>query len=331
MKYWLSKISRVEVKPRPSGIDLRYSEWIRPPKFIRKFLKTLVWQDFVQYPDTNLLRDRIALHHNVNKENIFLGPGSAECIKAVFECFTASESVLVSEPCFPMYNVYAEQTGIHINHIQAESNLTYANEKWHGCNFTIVTRPSSPLGHCFSKEEIINILRKNIDRWVLVDEAYIGYAEGQEDIVDLINIYKNLIVCRSFSKTFGAAGIRVGYLLSCAENIKIISKFRQMYEVTGPSLRYAIYLLDNHIEVERYCTDTILERKKLCKLFENSGYAVVSSQGNWIHIEQKEPLMDILKIHNIHVKDNIQLPYSEHKWIRLTVCPGLSRIFKKIL
>lgn len=319
------------MKPRPAGLDLRYSEWSRPPAFIKKFLRTLVWEDFIQYPDTNLLKDRIALHHNLSSENVFIGPGSAECIKAIFECFTTSESVLVSNPCFPMYEVYAKQTGLHINYVLSESNHTYKSDSWQGCNFTIVTRPSNPLGHCFSRAEIIDILKQNSNRWVVVDEAYIDYSENYEDIIHLIHTYKNLIVCRSFSKTFGAAGIRVGYLISCPENIEIISKFRHMYEVTGPSMRYAICLLDNYAEVKEYCAETILERHSLCTLFKNIGYNVLPSEGNWIHVEQKEPLMGILKINNIHVKENIQLPYSEHKWIRLTVCPGLTRLFKKIL
>jgi histidinol-phosphate aminotransferase len=321
----------MDIKPRPTGLDLRYSEWITPPKFIKKFLRTLDWQDFVQYPDTNILKDALSKHHNVKNENIFLGPGSAECIKSIFECFDQGQSVVVSHPCFPMYDVYARQGAIHINHMWPDAQHKYDPKHFTGGTFALVTRPASPLNHCFTRKQIIEILEQNSRRWVVVDEAYIEYADDWEDIVDLIETYKNLIVCRSFSKTFGAAGIRVGYLLADPEVIKTITTFRQMYEISGPSMRYAIYLLENYKEVQKYCNDTIKERKTLVKLFEKKGYRVLSSHGNWIHIEQTNPLQDMLQTNNIHAKQDIELPYSECKWIRLTVGPGLTRLIKKIL
>ena len=63
MKNWLGNIKRVDVMPRPGGTDLRYSEWTQslPPALFKKFIKTLTWEDFALYPDTNLLKVKLAL------------------------------------------------------------------------------------------------------------------------------------------------------------------------------------------------------------------------------------------------------------------------------
>ena len=66
-----------------------------------------------------------------------------------------------------------------------------------------------------------------------------------ESLVKYIDKYPNLIVTRTFSKGFGAAGCRVGMVFSNEKNIELISKFRQMYEVTNISMKYCEFLLNN--------------------------------------------------------------------------------------
>jgi len=331
MKYWLDHIDRVGVMPRPGGTDLRYSEWSNslPPKLFKKFRNSLTWEDFALYPDTQILRTRLAALHNVELENIFMAPGSAECIRNVFECFLPMQSVTTTEPCFPMYDVYAKQNGLFLNKVNVSDALQYNIEDLTGGNLIIFSRPSNPIGCMFTRDEIIKVLESNADRWVLVDEAYIDYADDAESILDLIFAYKNLIVSRSFSKVYGAAGCRIGYLLSHKDNIEMISKLRQMYEISGASMKYALFLLDHETEIKKYCKKVKKERKKLCKFFNKIGLRTLSSQGNWIHVEQTTELQEKLKANNIHVKHNIVLPNLDCTWVRMTVIPGLLRASKE--
>jgi len=333
MKNWLDNINRVDVLPRPGGTDLRYSEWTQSlsPTLFKKFIKTLIWEDFALYPDTNLLKTKLAEHHNVSVSNIYLGPGSAECISNVFECFTEFQTVTTTEPCFPMYHVYAAQCNLALVRKFPTKSLTYNASEFNNGDLIVISRPSNPVGYFFTREDIIAILTQNRDAWVLIDEAYIEYVENKDDITDLINTYRNLIISRSFSKVFGAAGCRVGYLISNSENINKISKLRPMYEITGPSQRYALFLLDNQLEIEKYCKKTIQERKKLCRLFRSAKLNVISSEGNWIHVEQTNGLVALLDKNNIHVKKDTSLPYKNGLWLRITVGPGVTSTFKEIL
>ena len=230
-----------------------------------------------------------------------------------------------------MYHVYAAQSNLVLNKVLTSVEFTYNANSIYGGELIVISRPSNPVGYFFTREDITTILKNNKSSWVLVDEAYIDYVEDRDDIIDLIRTHDNLIISRSFSKCFGAAGCRMGYLISHSKNITFISKLRPMYEITGPSQRYAMFLLDNQDEVYKYCKKTIQERKKLCKLFKSAKLNVISSHGNWIHVEQTENLLSILSNNNIHVKCDIVLPHYACKWLRFTVGPGVSLLIKKIL
>lgn len=331
MKPWIKDITRVEVMPRPAGTDLRYSEWTEPlpKKLFKSFINSLSWEDFALYPDTNILKARLAKEHNVQPVNIYLAPGSAEAIRSVFDCMNLGEFALTTDPCFPMYDVYAKQNNIAIDKvlpIQGQYNIIDNNHS----GLIIFSRPSNPLGYFFTRNEVIEILENNPMTWVLVDEAYIYYVENRDDITNLISIYDNLIISRSFSKTYGAAGCRIGYLISHSKNIDTISKFRQMYELSGPSLKYAMFLLDNKDAVTSYCKRTITERKGILKLLKKKGMRTIPSEGNWIHIEQNDANLELFSKNKISVKPNIVLPTYNGTWIRFTVGPGILSLVEKL-
>jgi histidinol-phosphate/aromatic aminotransferase/cobyric acid decarboxylase-like protein len=92
-------------------------------------------------------------------------------------------------------------------------------------------------------------------------------------------------------------------------------------------MKYAMFMLEHDNEVSEYCSKTIKERKKLCKLFKSAKLKVLSSQGNWIHIEQTDAVVKYFTEKDIHVKYDITLPGVDTKWIRMSVGPGLHKIF----
>ena len=112
--------------PRPGGIDLRYSEWTQslPPDLFKKFINTLTWEDFALYPDTNLLKNKLAKYLSISISNIYIGPGSSECIRNVFECFSVDQYVITTEPCFPMYDIYAAQNNLNVIKISPDKQLS---------------------------------------------------------------------------------------------------------------------------------------------------------------------------------------------------------------
>ena len=90
----------------------------------------------------------------------------------------------------------------------------------------------------------------------MIDEAYIEFSD-KESFIKYIDDYPNLIITRTFSKGFGAAGSRVGMTFSNPHYIENISKFRQMYEISGVSMKYCEFLLNNHHLVDTYIKEFV--------------------------------------------------------------------------
>ena len=87
---------------------------------------------------------------------------------------------------------------------------------------------------------------------VLIDEAYYGFCDFTA--LPFLNEFDNLVISRTFSKVFGLAGLRVGYLIANRQLADLLGKFRPMYEVNQLAIQIAIQALENYDLVEDYIT-----------------------------------------------------------------------------
>ncbi len=309
-----------------------------PQSYYTKFIKSLTHEDFAYYPNTKNFKEKICEFYNVKPENLFLSDGSDIGIKSIFETFTTCGNIVTSEPSFPMYQVYSSlydcsYKGIHYDvdtlELSISKMLEFVDDE---TNLIILANPNSPIGDYKTFEDIKPLLDTGIP--VLIDEAYIEFSEN-ESFIKYIDDYPNLIVTRTFSKGFGAAGCRVGMTFAHKDTIEPISKFRQMYEITGVSLKYCKFLLDNHHLVNIYCKEVVEEKKKVVSMLKN--YEVIDSQCNWIHFNNQDDnkkTKEILEKHKVLVKYCKVHPYGfRDNWCRMTIQPGLSEqeFFKEIL
>jgi len=293
------------------------------------FKKDLKQEDFAYYPNTKNFKEKICDFYNVNTENLFLSDGSDIGIKSIFETFTTCGNIVSSEPSFPMYQVYTSlyncsYKGIHYDvdtlELSIDKMLKFVDDD---TDLIILANPNSPIGDYKTIDEIKPLLDTNIP--VLIDEAYIEFS-GKESFIKYINDYPNLIVTRTFSKAFGAAGCRVGMTFSNPHYIENISKFRQMYEISGVSIKYCEFLLDNYNLVETYIEKVIEEKEKVVSMLKS--YEVVDSNCNWIHFnnqDDNEKTKEIFDKHKVLVKYCKLHPYGFRKnWCRMTIQPNLS-------
>lgn len=117
---------------------------------------------------------------------------------------------------------------------------------------------------------------------------------------------------RSFSKVYGLAGIRLGFLVSSKENINYISQFRGGYETNTLSLTAGLFFLRQKKQIRSYLKDVKIGRKYLVKILKNKGFKVISHfNGNFIFIKFKSPLIarkisQKLKENNVMVKSGFK-------------------------
>ena len=309
-----------------------------PQSYYTKFIRSLTHEDFAYYPNTKNFKEKICEFYNVNTENLFLSDGSDIGIKSIFETFTTCGNIVTSEPSFPMYQVYAslyncQYKGIHYNldllELSIDKMLEFVDDD---TDLIVLANPNSPIGDYKTIDEIKPLLDTGIP--VLIDEAYIEFSEN-ESFIKYIDDYPNLIITRTFSKGFGAAGCRVGMTFSNPHYIENISKFRQMYEITGVSMKYCEFLLDNYHIVERYINDVIKERKKVLTLMKN--YNILDSEANWIHFNTHDDNLktkQILEKHKVLVKYCKVHPYgARENWCRMTIQPNITEqnFFKELI
>ena len=309
-----------------------------PHSYYTKFLRSLTHEDFAYYPNTKNFKEKICEFYNVKPENLFLSDGSDIGIKSIFETFTTCGNIVTSEPSFPMYQVYSSlyncsYKGIHYDvdtlELSISKMLEFVDEE---TNLIILANPNSPIGDYKTIDEIKPLLDTGIP--TLIDEAYIEFSKN-ESFIKYIDDYPNLIITRTFSKGFGAAGCRVGMTFSNSDYIENISKFRQMYEISGVSMKYCEFLLNNHNLVDTYIKEVVKEKKKVVSMLKN--YEVIDSQCNWIHFNNQDDnkkTKEILEKHKVLVKYCKVHPYGfRDNWCRMTIQPGLSEqeFFKELV
>lgn len=256
--------------------DANESPYNLDEKIVKEITEEISKGDFNRYPDTNSikLRKEISNYHNIDYEKIIVGNGSDELITITLNTFIEkTDCVLAHNPTFSMYNIGTKIIGgsyieIPTNEdfdIDKEELIKMANEK--NAKIIFLCTPNNPTGNTIKREDIIEIIQ-NTKSIVIVDEAYVEFSESS--IKNEIDNFERLIVLRTFSKGLGAAGIRLGYLLS---NKKIVNRIMSvkppynlnfMTQIAGIKIIKNMDLIEKQIEVikgER--EQLLLELKKI--------------------------------------------------------------------
>lgn len=353
---WIKNINRVFIPRLTKEINKRFDMAERtidfPHYYYNRFLNLIKQEDLIAYPsyaEYDELKDKIAKYNGLSKNNVFLSTGSGACIKAVLEVtMNPGYNIVSPNPSYPMYGIYGKIFGGEHISVPYPNSQTYSldnlidkvNDK---TRLVIISNPNSPIGDYKSIDELKKVCKflkqKNII--FLIDEAYVDFCP--ETVLPLIYEYDNVVISRTFSKAFGAAGIRVGYLLGNPEIIKTITKVQLTYPLSTLSVKFACFLLDNISEVKNYIKDTIRDRNLLCDMLENKGYDVIRSHTNSIHFHegQGDNSKTITKLKNqglafksgdMSTGTPVKIPGDKREtWIRLSVGPNINNIIGEII
>lgn len=273
--------------------------------------------DFNRYPESEntILREEYSKYINLNKDNIIACNGSDEAIALVIGSYISkNKKVLTLNPDFTMYDYYVKMNEGELIKINCRKDGSYEvedfiNFKEKDISLIIFSNPNNPTGYAIGNEDIKKLLEIFNDIPVLVDEAYFEF--NGESIVSEVENYKNLLVTRTMSKAFGAASIRVGFLIGCREIINKLNKNKVPYNVNSISQIIGAEILKdkdklnftiNEVKSERdYLLGEYLELQK-----ENKGRVeVYSSKANYIfgRSREKEFLVKYLKENNILIRE----------------------------
>ncbi len=231
------------------------------PKII-DFLKTKkINNDLNRYPeiDGSTLRKAISKNFNIDSDRIILGSGSDEILLFAALAFCQDgDEILHANHGFEMYSIVSKVVGAVPKKIQEDENFNLNIENLidqtnEATKVIYIASPNNPTGTYLSRDQIVklmNSISKNII--VVIDGAYVEYVEKNDydKGFSLANEYENIILTRTFSKTYGLAALRVGWCYASQNIVDIINKIKPPFNTTTISQSLAIKAIEDKEHIE---------------------------------------------------------------------------------
>jgi histidinol-phosphate aminotransferase len=238
------------------------------------------------------LRSEIARFHNRRIEEIIAGNGSAELIDLICRAFVEEgEEVLTSEYSFEKYYISTKlmkAVPVHAPMTAYKYNLTSMAELiTPRTRIIFIANPNNPTGTMVTREELENFLAFVPDEVIVVlDEAYFEYGVLEDNYPDSLTFRKkNLITLRTFSKAYGLAGLRIGYLVADTELVEQINHTREAFNTGLFAQIAALEALKDQNYVKETVEKSVAERKRLSAELEKLGMKVYPSATNFLFME----------------------------------------------
>lgn len=256
-----------------------------------------------QYPsgDAYHLRHRLAALSGLSSCSFIVGNGANELISFVMKAFCSpGDNIITADKTFAVYEWVAGFSGCECrliplkNHTFDREGILAARDA--KTKIIFICNPNNPTGTYWTQEELCNFLDTvNGEQIVVVDEAYAEFVSSPDypDGIRLLSRYPNLVIFRTFSKMYGLAGLRIGYLAADRRVCDIVRKTSIVYSVNNLAQAAALGALaddGSHIRKTRALVQE--SRSYLERELDHLGLPYISGEGNFIMIQV--PLSDTL-------------------------------------
>ncbi len=279
------------------------------------------------------LREKLAAYTSLQPENITLTNGSMELLDILFQTFIAppdEDEVIIITPDYTAYSIRARFFGFVVRSVHAGEEPDKVAQKILAAirprtKLVLLSRPNNPTGKVMPRDDVLRLLSCGVP--TIVDEAYVELADEGTALASWIDEWPNLLIARTFSKGFGLAGLRLGYLLADPEIIDFVNRVRHVLNVNLVAVAAAEASLD---DVENLWPRLIEQRqtrdwltKELAKI---PGLRPIPSQGNLILVDavgsgtRVTRIVEELFARGIYVRDFSAKPGLEpDRYFRITV------------
>ncbi|MHA1377331.1 MAG: histidinol-phosphate transaminase [Candidatus Helarchaeota archaeon] len=321
-------------------IDANENVFIDPSWMQEQLKKCLKSINFARYPDPLYIEARKSLadYFGLNYNEILVGNGSDDIFMTIFHGFIDQQSeIIVAEPTFSMYKFFTDILGgtysfVFLNDdftLNTDALLSKVTSK---TKIMILSSPNNPTGNSFQTEKI-KYLIENFNGIFILDEAYTAYSDVS--LINWIRKYDNLIVIRTFSKSLGLAGLRVGIMALNKELADLLRPLQIPYSFNIVAQNLVPQLLKEKKYFQQKIDEVKNERDWLySKLCDLKGLKIYPSKTNFIlvrvikeNLNAKKLCTELLKSGFI-IRDRSSVPLLDN-CVRITV--GTREINIKLL
>lgn len=237
-------------------------------------------------PTAYSLRQEIARREQIKPEQVLVTNGSDEGLALLFRATLGPKSKLVIPfPTYSLYPVLAESmmNQVEIEKIPVLQNLHFdfpALKQSRG-NLLAFAHPNAPTGILEERSKLLQLIAA-FPGIVLSDEAYIDFCQSKASLAGEIKNHANLIVSRTFSKSYSLAGLRLGYLLGSEQNIALLYKLKDSYNIGMLEQAIGLAALKDESYFQENIARIIASRQELSEQLTALGFTVIPSQANFL-------------------------------------------------
>lgn len=315
----------------------------------RKALKAMrrALQEVHFYPESTCfyLKKRLAEEHGISENQIVVGNGSNEIIELLARGFLSEgDQAISSATSFLVYPLVTQSSGAEFIEVpmkdfryDLKGILDRITEK---TRLIFIANPNNPTGTYVNREEVEDFINK-VPKEVIVcfDEAYVDFVEAKDFPYLLFHVKTqrpNLIVLRTFSKSFGLAGVRIGYGMGSPELVQYLHKIRQPFNVNSIAQAGALAALEDRFFLWRTKYLAARGRRYLYRRLRRMNVRYIPSQANFVLLDTGK---DAHEVFQALLREGVIIrsmkAYGLPTWIRVTVGrrsqnAKFIRAFKKI-
>jgi histidinol-phosphate aminotransferase len=276
-----------------------------------------------RYPDESTVRELISSRHGVGTDRILLTNGSDELCYLVADIFLGpGRRAVVGDPCYAIDATATMVSGAALERVplvHGAHDLATMARAAADAHVVWIPSPHNPTGSVINPADLATFLEQVPESCLVVlDQAYIGYADTEPDIVSLLDQHPNLLVQRTMSKDRALAGLRIGYALAHPQVIQALSTLRPPFSVNVMALAATAASMTNTAWNEMAVERIREGRRELEHELDRLGIVYIPSQANFVLVKiDHSELAPHLETDHITVRagEDLGVP----GWVRITI------------
>ncbi|MDR1351607.1 MAG: histidinol-phosphate transaminase [Zoogloeaceae bacterium] len=284
-----------------------------------------------RYPDPFALTAALAARHDVAANQIALGNGSNDVLDLVARVFLSSgRSAITAQYAFAVYPIATLSAGGETITVPAKNHghdLAAMRAAIRPDTYVIwIANPNNPTG-TFLPAAALRAFLAEVPAQVIVvlDEAYTDYLDAAEryDAVHWIAEFPNLVVCRTFSKIYGMAGLRIGYGIAAAPIADLMNRVRQPFNCNNLALAGAIAALEDHEFLARSYASNRQGMNELVTGLERLRLEYIPARGNFLTFKAGQQGAAAAAVNQSLLRQGVivrpLVGYAMPEWLRVTI------------
>jgi histidinol-phosphate aminotransferase len=261
-----------------------------PPSVMEELRALMTGFVLRAYPEMDRFYDALAQWSGYSTGELLATDGADGGLHRVFATYVSpGDEVVILSPSYAMYPVYGQMYGARVRTLTFDERLELPFEQVLGAaspgtRLIALVNPNQPIECCYSLDQLRQLAARCAERDILllVDEAYYHFCDITA--APLIRECDHVIVARTFSKAFGLAGLRIGYLMAAAPTINALRALKPIYEINHLNAAIATYFLKRPHLMEDYVKAVRTGREVLTAFCARAGWSVHGRHSNTLLI-----------------------------------------------